>query len=612
MGLLDKLRGTESKAPPKAVMAAAMPMSGPGVTRIDRGRQRTTVDQWQQEAWYFFDAVGEVRGPLVWIANAVSQADVFATDLDPDTGKPTGPSNDARAQVVAAKAFGGPSQRAGILRTIALCWQVAGEAWLIIRPRPPKRGVAQPDEWLALSGSKVTAKGTSWQYTDPRTGMEVTLTEQDRLIRIWQPHPNDQARADSSLRPALPICREIEKVSQSIISRLDSRIASAGLAFIADEVDVPRGEFDTTAAAVMDQILTAMEHGIANPGTAAAHVPVIVNAPAEHIASEGVFRLVDMSTALDGELIGIRDNARDRLAQTLDMPKQVAEGSQGEGNHWSDWKVEEDTYKIFVEPLFKAIGDAVTEYWFVPALELLGDTAAAQRELGWDTTAIVARPDASETLEAAYDKILISDEYYLAEKGLPIDSVPTDEERTRRFLEKVVLGAPTLLADPAVAEALGLSIEVQPAAAGVDATVSAGGELEPPEPAPAPVRALPAPGNSAEGPEDVPEGLVAAAELIVYDALRRAGGRLLTNQNRGQFKNTPREELHTVIDHPSLSPDGLMEGSFEFVTPVADAFGVDPDSLRLRLRNYCRAAIQHRDPHVRAHLVTHLSLVKRK
>lgn len=596
MGLLDKLRGTEAKAPQKTVMAAAMPMSGPGVTRIDRGRHRSTTDQWQQEAWYFFDAIGEVRSPLVWIANAVSQADVHATDLDPDTGKPTGPSDDARAQAVAAQAFGGPSQRAGVLRTIALCWQVAGEAWLIIRPRPPKRGAAQPDEWLALSGSKVTAKGTSWQYTDPRTGMEVTLTEQDRLIRIWQPHPNDQARADSSLRPALPICREIEKVSQSIISRLDSRIASAGLAFIADEVDVPRGEFDTTAAAVMDQILTAMEHGIANPGTAAAHVPVIVNAPAEHIASEGVFRLIDMSTALDGELIGIRDNARDRLAQALDAPKQVAEGSQGEGNHWSDWKVEEDTYKIYIEPLFKAIGDAVDEYWYIPALELLGDTQAAQRALGWDTTAIVARPDASETLEAAYDKILISDEYYLAEKGLPIDSVPTDEERTRRFLEKVVLGAPTLLADPAVAEALGLSIEVQPAAAGVDATVSAGGELEPPEPEPAPVRALPAPGDSAEEPEEVPEGLVAAAELIVYDALRRAGGRLLTNQNRGQFKNTPREELHTVID-AGEETHTLLEGSFQFTDRVAEAFGYWPRTLREELSAYTSVLLLNQRAH---------------
>ncbi|HJW58223.1 MAG TPA: hypothetical protein VJ931_01200, partial [Actinomycetota bacterium] len=190
MGVLDRLRGGKQPAA-KTIVAAAMPMNGPGVARVNRGRQRDTTDQWQQDGWYYFDAIGELRGPLVWIANAVSQADVHATELDPDTGKPTGPSEDAMAQAVAAQTLGGVSQRPGLLRLIALCWQVAGEAWIIIRPT--RRG--EPDQWLVLSGNKVHAKGTSWTYTDPFTGVDVTLTEQDRLLRVWSPHPNDQAKA---------------------------------------------------------------------------------------------------------------------------------------------------------------------------------------------------------------------------------------------------------------------------------------------------------------------------------------------------------------------------------------------------------------------------------
>lgn len=127
MGFIDRLRGTDggsTKAPPKTVLAAAMPMNGPGVQRINRGRSHQTQEQWQAEAWYFFDSVGEVRAPLVWIANAVSQADLHATTIDPDTGKPTGPSDDSRSQAVADQILGGPQQRAGLLRTIALCWQI--------------------------------------------------------------------------------------------------------------------------------------------------------------------------------------------------------------------------------------------------------------------------------------------------------------------------------------------------------------------------------------------------------------------------------------------------------------------------------------------------------
>ena len=189
MGLFDRRRTTEEvKAPPKAIVAAAMPMNGPGVARVHRGRAHKSQEQWQREAWYFWDSVGELRSPTTWIANAVSQAGIHATTLDADTGEPTGPSENQASQTLAAQALGGAVQRAGLLRVLALCWQVVGEAWLIIRPRAGKS-----DQWLALSGNKVTAKGESWQYTDPFTGETVVLGARDRLIRIWCPHPDDQA-----------------------------------------------------------------------------------------------------------------------------------------------------------------------------------------------------------------------------------------------------------------------------------------------------------------------------------------------------------------------------------------------------------------------------------
>jgi len=598
MGIRDAFRiGTGGAEPaPKAVVAAAMPMSGPGVTMVNRGRMQQTQEQWQREAWYYFDAIGELRGPLVWIANAVSQAELHATALDPDTGLPTGPSEDPRASAVAAQAFGGPAQRAGLLRLVALCWQVCGEAWIIIQPRPNVRGKPQPDKWLVLSGNKVQAKGTEWQYTDPFTGALVTLTTSDRLIRVWCPHPDDQAKADSAVRPALPICREIEKASQNIAARLDSRIATNGIAVLADELSASGEDF-------MAQLMNTAELGLQNPGQASSQVPLAFNAPGELIANGGAFAHFDLNTQFDASVVELRTAGLDRLASTLDMPKDVAAGTQGESNHWSAWLVSEDTYKIFIKPLLQAVGDAVTEYWFRPALVVMGETEeqAAQVEIGWDTTAIVARPDDRETLESLYDKILISDEYMLTENGVSLDAMPSDEERTRRVLEKIVIGAPTLLADPSVAEALGLDIEVSPVAAGVDAEVNAAGELKAPEPEPVDPRALPGTQGEEPEPEAVPEGLVAAAELIVYDALRRAGGRLLTNQNRGQFKSTPREELHTVI--PAPEPRALLEGSFQFTDRVAEAFGKNAEDLTSALTGYVMGLLYVSKPHDRDALV---------
>ncbi|TRV72552.1 hypothetical protein FKN01_29615 [Streptomyces sp. 130] len=604
MPLLRRRREADTQAPPRAIAAAAMPMSGPGVLRASKARKQTTNSDWQREGWYYFDVIGELRGPLVWIANAVSQADVHATELDPETGKPTGPSDNPTAKAVAAQVLGGPARRGGLLRVLSLCWQVPGEAWVIVKPTPARRGQTQPDEWIVLPPSKVKAKGSGadarWEYTDPMTGVDMALEPAARLFRVWCPHPADYIQADSAVRPALPICREVEKASQNIAGRLDSRLASAGLLALADDLDFPKGEHETTAMAFMDELLSAAETGIQQPGTAAAVVPLVFNAPGELIANGGAAAFIDTATEFVSSVVDLRNDALARLAATLDMPRDVAAGTQGESNHWSAWQVEESTYKIFIEPLLKEIGDAITAEWFRPALMAAGMTEeqAAAYEVGWDTTAIVARPDDTENLRDLHDRLLISDEYMLAENGVPEDARPDDAEYTKRLLESMVKAAPTLLSDPNVAQALGLEITVAPAATGVSGEVT-GGELEPSSPE-LEQRALPATQDEEPDPASVPDGLVAAAELLVFDALSRAGGRLITRENRGQFTATPKHELHTVIAAADIN--ALMEGSFQFVDGVAEAFGMSPDFLNQRLRDYTRRLIATGKPHDRARL----------
>lgn len=592
MGIFNRLRGTEggteAKYPAKSVLAAAMPLNGPGVKRVSRLQQRASQEEWQNQAWYYYDATGEARAPMVWIANAVSQADLYITELDPDTGKPTGPSDDPMAVAVAQKILGGPKQRARLLKQTALCWQVVGEAWTIVRP-PARRG--DPDSWQVLAGNKVRAKGETWQYTDPMTGETVTLGPNDLLMRVWSPHPEDQARADSSMRPGVVVCREIELASQAIAATLLSRIAMNGILLVADEMDMTGDTF-------MAQLLDTAEQGIKYPGDPSSRVPLAVNAPQEAIASGGAMAHIDLSTEFNGQLVDLRDNARTRLAGALDMPNDVAEGTQGEANHWSAWQVEESTYKIFIQPLLEAIGDAYSTYWVTPALTAMGmdPDRAARMAVGWDTTAVVARPDDTENLRDLHDRLLISDEYMLAENGIPEDAMPDEEERTRRIYQNAVMVAPTLLADPNVTGAMGLTTAVQPVAAGVDATVTPGGGLETPEPEPA-ANALPGTRGDRPQPDDVPEGLVAAAELIVYDALSRAGGRLLTNQNRGQFKAVPRHELYRSVPYGTGDIDRLMEGSFEFTANVAHTWQREPDQFRGALHTYVQSLLYRKLNH---------------
>lgn len=593
---------------PRSVMAAAVPLSGPEAARYATARAKQTTEQWQKDAWYYYDAIGELSGPTNWIANAVSKADLFGAEIDPTTGLVTGPTEDVRAQQAASLCLGGAAKRAQLQFVLAVCWQIPGEAYVVVRGRAALRGVPQPDEWLVLSGQKVKPKGQTWSYEDPVTLAWIELGRADRLIRVWSPHPNDQAKANSAVRSALSVLREIEKASMNLAAVLDSRIASAGIHAIPQEIDLPgREDGVSNADAFSDLLLRAASAGIEAPGTAAAQVPVIVEIPEDHIDAFVRGRMTP-DTAMDQTVISLRQDDISRLHAALDMPKKTAEGDMEGMNHWGAWQVEETTYKIFIEPLLDRFGDALTEFWYRPVLAAMGVENPERHTLAWDTTGIVSRPDSTEDLDHLYDLGLISDDYRRQASGIPEDAVPSEDEYRRRFLEKVVLASPQMLETAALARELGLeAVASELEAAAEEQRQENAARLEAVREQPqddAGARALPAAPTSTD---EAPEGLVAAAELIVFDALSRAGGRLLTREHRGQFGSTPKHELHTVIS-PTADQgfDRLMADSFQFADRVADAYALDRSAFTAELKGYTRMLLRTGRHHRQGWLETSL------
>jgi len=155
-----------------------------------------------------------------------------------------------------------------------------------------------------------------------------------------------------------------------------------------------------------------------------------------------------------------------------------------------------------------------------------------------------------------------------------------------------VISSPAILSEPGVAEALGMPELAAAQASAVE-------EESTPELPPGQSRTLPDTQNAEPEPEQVPDGLTAAAELLVFDALSRAGGRLLTRENRGQFANVPKHELHTVLQMSPFDAERLMEGAFQFSDPIAHAFGLDPATFRYQLEHYVAGRLNDRIPHNR-------------
>lgn len=592
MGILSRWRTASeasrdlsSASPARSVVASSMPLSGPQGKAA--WHARSGDEGWQRQAWYYYDAIGELFFAFNLISNAMARAVPFAAEVDPETGQIGQATNDTRVQAVAQALFGGHEERAQIQSTLAIQWQVGGESFIMITPR----GGGEPDRWAALSSRAVRQKGGVWQWKDPLTGAWVPTGSRDKLIRVWSPHPDELTHANSAMRPAIPICSEIEKTSQAIQALLDSRIGSNGLLFIPQEIDFPVGEGEqANALNFMRYLMEAMEASLATPGSAAARVPLTAQVPGELI---GQIQHMDLATELDSALTTLREAAVERLGRTLDMPREMALGQQAESNHWSGWLVDETTYKLHLEPFLLKLGAAITRDYFREALRLMGVADPERYVIDWDISALVGRPDEAEKLGGLHDKGLISDEWYVQQLGIPDDARPDDEEVFLKRLERVVIGAPTLAADAEVANRL-FGFEIAPAAAGVAPVAAEEPALEADNEEP--VRAIPARAESSDGPD---EGLVAAAELVVFDALSRAGGRLLTRQYRGQFGSTPKHELHTVIGFDRDDLDKLCEGSFQFTDRIAEAFGRDPVKLGSTLRLYVDQRLLSQLPHDR-------------
>lgn len=516
--------------------------------------------RWQIEAWRHYDICGELRYATGWKANAATRAIMYVADVDPDTGEAAGPTENEQMAALGRQIFGQPAQRAKHIRTCELNLQVAGEVYVIVRPQPPVDGVPQPDKWITLSGTELSQQGKSLEFIDPDTGTAQMLSGTDVLIRIYNGHPQIQLAADSPVRALLPTLREIEKASQNIAARLDSRLASAGVLTVPLEADLPRAEGDAEAEetpTLTQQIFESMQASLRDPGSAAAQVPIIFNVPAE--AASG-FKKIDFESPLNAEIVELRTDARERLAVGLDLPREVIEG-MGKSNHWSAWQVADETYRTHIAPDLETIGDALTAAWLVPMAKTLGIPDPTSFMVAFDPGPLVAQPDPIDRVMALYDAGLITADAALRMLNVPEGYAPSPEDKLHRLAVALVTASPVLASDAVIRRLLG----IDPAPGAPDVAIP------PQQHAPAVEQTNGPPAVTASAGGDFP-----AADLAVRYALERAGNRLLNTQRlKSDYAAIPRHELHVRLRPDPEQHAALLDGAWRHTPALAARYHLD-------------------------------------
>src|SRR5262245_21229852 len=153
--------------PPSGFLASAVRL--PTSSRNQAGR----VEGWQNQAWEYWDSVGELRYVATWIGNVMSRANLVAARKIGNSLEPQakGPAADAMEAL-----YGGPQGQSDMLQHIGFHLTIAGENYIVNR--------ARNEEWDVLAAGKVTQMGGALRADFGTEGGSQPLARDDLVIRM--------------------------------------------------------------------------------------------------------------------------------------------------------------------------------------------------------------------------------------------------------------------------------------------------------------------------------------------------------------------------------------------------------------------------------------------
>lgn len=589
---------------PAGIQAAAKVIGGPDSKPINKTGRKTNSDAWQNELWDLYDLVPEFHYACAWISNLISRAHLTIHYKGE-------PAEDALSKDVLASFFGGPEGQEEMLRQLGLHFTVAGEGYVVGFP-----GVEE-DRWRVVASTEVSGRAGAVR-------IEGEVAPANTLpIRMWRPHPRRHTEADTPARALIAALRQIVRLEQVVAAQGDSRLTSAGLLILPSEIELPTiplttgaeddedGEGTTSvqqvdAAESATRLLARVASvAIKDRASAAANVPVIMTAPGEYIDA---VKHIEFWSGFDEHVKDLREEVRKVIATGLDVPPEVLTGT-ADVNHWGMWAVDEAAIKIHAIPLLSIIVQSLTEGYLRPLYAAEGVPDPENYSFEADTSALRTRPNRSKEAFELWDRGAISLRTLLVENGFDPDTdSPSEAEKILWFVQKVASGSTTPDQVAAALERLGVT--------GIPGSVADDQDTQEARPTRSleehPTRDIPDPeetearGVQASASPVIIDGLVLAAEQMVWRALERAGNRIRTKV--GSRVGATAADAYMSV--PSLSYSECDDLLLDAWTTL-DRFeypGVNREKLRDALNEYALMLLRSQKPYTRESLARHLLL----
>lgn len=536
-------------------MARELAAAATRYTRTVAATKNRTNLTAQRAAWDDWRITPEAQYAASWVANAMSGARLYAATRAADGTIAPLPDQHRATELVASIA-GGPDGQTELLREFGVHLVVAGEGWIIIRPHDAG------ETWHVLSVLEVTQKGRGLEATIE--GAPVPIPAHDpaaapdpmapAAIRVWTPSPARYLEAHSPVIGAREQLEELRLLTAAVKAIARSRITGRGVILFPQGIRFPTTPGHSGAEDdLIEVFMQVAETAIKEPESAAATVPVVLEAPAELISQ---IQHLTFESDFDELAIKLREEAVRRFANAAEIPAEIVLGEQGSINHWGQWSLREEAIKLGVEPRLATVAHALTTSWLRPILEDEGAPDADKVFVWYDSASLRVRSNRSQTAMELYDRGAISAVALRRETGFDDADAPAGDtsagqpERQERPVTRLPVDETT--AEPA--------------------TLPASGRPDP--------------------------ALLAAADGLVWTALTLVGTKLrrtpaCPRSRRAEANGTAPDRLHTMLPVTAEQIDqwGLLADAFARIPDVADRHGADPGCLRDALDSYVRDLI---------------------
>jgi hypothetical protein len=566
----------------------------------------TARGSWQEDAWKFIEAVGELQYYVSWQSNSVSRCRMVASALD-DNGAPTGtlleddPNAETVRQIVSDIA-GGAAGQAKILKRAAYLLAVVGECWIGLVVRDPAReesndgnmlpvDITRPgfqlEQWFVFGQQQIGSSANTIELKLPDGTKHEFNPDVDILFRVWSEHPADPSLPVSPIWSNRAVLHEIVQSTATIDNANKSRLIGNGLLFVPQEMSLPQqtapvalpsGETDSltptpffepnTAQTLQDLLFDVASTAVREPDSLASMLPIVAGVPGEQTKN---IQWLRPATEVPETALKTRTDAIRRLAMGLDVAPERLLGMGANSNHWSAALIDDGDVKVHVAPMAELICSAFTQ-------EILREKLAdegidpSQYIVWYDTTGLTQDPDKTDEAKDGFDRGAISGRALREHLGFD-DEDGYDLESSDGWIE---LALDKIALDPAnaavfmpilqaAAEKVGLEIREPQAAlpAAPDAQPEDQppvDDTQPPEPAQPPADSAPASVNAAA---------MTVARLCVNRALELANKRRRTRSNAELFRDVPIEKAHLRLEPVQMCEvDELIRG---WATGVSDA-----------------------------------------